>query len=182
MSWWVEPKRDEQRPIEEPKAAMCRPLKASCTVPTVERSGKSWIDCVLPASERVCADLRAQRRLDQVQKLLLCGLLEGPHIWAPLARWSIRQICFATNVEHVEADLVFVEPRYEVLDLGHECWALGGHLAQGPYYRHILLEELDRATAQGFDTPRCGRAGSSGDATKSCHSAPSRLETLHVRE
>ncbi len=88
MPWWIEPKRDGQRPIEEPKTAMCRPLKARCTVPTVERSGKSCIDCVLPASERVCADLRVQRRLDQVQELLLCGLLEGPHIWAPLARYA----------------------------------------------------------------------------------------------
>ncbi len=47
------------------------------------------------------------------------------HVEAPLTRLRIRQVFFASNVDHIEADLVFVESRYEVLDLGHECWALG---------------------------------------------------------
>jgi hypothetical protein len=55
------------------------------------------------------------------------------------------------NVDHVETDLVFEKSRYKVLDLGHESSALEGHLAQCPYYCHIVLVDLDRATAQGFD-------------------------------
>ena len=73
MPWRVQPERGESRPIEEQAVE-------SCTVETVERSGKSWSHCALPASEGICADLRAQSRLDQVQELLLRRLLQGPHV------------------------------------------------------------------------------------------------------
>ena len=73
MPWRVYPKRNRRRPIEE------QAVEGS-TVTTVERSGESWIHYTLPTSEGICADLRAQCRLDQVQELLLCGLMEGPHV------------------------------------------------------------------------------------------------------
>ena len=103
----VEPERDGLRPIEEQTVE-------GCTVATVQRCGKSWSNRALPAGKRVCADLRAQ-----AQELLLCGQVQGPHIETPLARWSIRQICFAPNVDHVEEDLVFEKPGDEFLDLEH---------------------------------------------------------------
>jgi hypothetical protein len=53
------------------------------------------------------------------QELLVRGQVQGPHIVNPLARWSIRQICFAPNVDHFEANLVFEKPGDEFLDLGH---------------------------------------------------------------
>jgi hypothetical protein len=42
-----------------------------------------------------------------------------------LVVWAVARILIRTNVlDHVETDLVFVEPRYEVLDLSHEWWTL----------------------------------------------------------
>jgi hypothetical protein len=81
MPWRVEPERDGLRPIEEQAVE-------GCTVTTVQRCGKSWSYCSLTASKRVCADLRAQGRLDhrvQASELLLCGLQQGPHVETPLA-------------------------------------------------------------------------------------------------
>ena len=76
--------------------------------------------------------------LDQVQELLLRGLLQGPHVETPLTRWSIRQVCFASNVDHVEADLVFVESRNKVLDLGHEWMTFCTALHRPP---HLVVME-----------------------------------------
>ncbi len=42
-------------------------------------TNKSWSDCALSEDKRVRGHLRAQGHLDQVQELLLCGLLQGPH-------------------------------------------------------------------------------------------------------
>ena len=54
----------------------------------MKRGCKSWINCDLSVGKRVCADLRVQGRFDQVQEvLLLCGLLQGPHVSADLV-WS----------------------------------------------------------------------------------------------
>ena len=112
MPWRVDPDRDGLRPIEEQAVERC-------TVTTVQRCGKSWINRALSVGKWFCADLRAQCCIDQVQELLLRGQVQGPHIETPLARWSIRQICFAPNVDHVETDLVFEKPGDEFLDLGH---------------------------------------------------------------
>jgi hypothetical protein len=73
MPWRVQPERGGPRPIEEQAVE-------DCTVATVERGGNSWSHFALTASEGICADLRTQSRLDQVQELLLCRLLQGPHV------------------------------------------------------------------------------------------------------
>jgi hypothetical protein len=74
MPWRVDPKRDGRRPIKEEAVE-------SCTGSTVKWSGEFWSDCTLPPSDGICVDRRAKRRLDQVQILLLRGLLlQGPHI------------------------------------------------------------------------------------------------------
>jgi hypothetical protein len=44
-----------------------------------------------------------------------------------------------------------VEPRYEVLDLGHEYWALEGHFAKHTTNGLVVLVELDRESVQGLD-------------------------------
>ena len=98
----------------------------SCAETTVKRRCESWSDCALSAGKRVCAHLRAQGHLDQVEELLLSGLLQGPHVEPPLTGWRICQICFTVNVDHhLQVNLVFVQPGYKTLDFGHEFWALG---------------------------------------------------------
>ena len=80
---------------------------------------------MLSVDQRVRVHLRAQGHLDQVQELLLGGLLQGPHVELPLTRWSICQIYFTANVDHLQVNLVFVQQGYKTLDFGHEFWALG---------------------------------------------------------
>ncbi len=48
----------------------------------------------------------------------LVSNVRGVTIW--LSEYNDAQICLTTSVDHVEVNLVFVEPRYEVLDLGRE--------------------------------------------------------------
>jgi hypothetical protein len=77
MSGRVELQREHRRPVEEQTVE-------SCAVTTVKRRCESWSDCALSAVKRVRAHLRAQGHLDQAQELLLCGLLQGPHVDPPL--------------------------------------------------------------------------------------------------
>jgi hypothetical protein len=48
-----------------------------------------------------------------------------PKFWKNFERQGQKVFSSTRTVDYVEANLVFVEPRYEVLDLGHECWAFG---------------------------------------------------------
>ena len=98
----VEPQLEHRRPVEEQAVE-------SCAVTTVKRRCESWRDCDLSAGKRVRAHLRAQGHLDQVQELLLRGLLQGPHVESLLTRWRICQIWFAANVDHLQVNLVFVQ-------------------------------------------------------------------------
>ena len=72
-----EPQCEHRRPVEEQ-------VVESCAETTVKRRCESWIDCALSAGKRVRAHLRVEGHLDQVQELLLGGLLQGLHVEPPL--------------------------------------------------------------------------------------------------
>ena len=64
----VESQCEHRRPVEEQAVE-------SCAVTTLKRRCESWSDCALSVGQRVRAHLCFQGHLDQVQELLLRGLM-----------------------------------------------------------------------------------------------------------
>ena len=77
MTGRVEPHREHRRPVEEQAVE-------NYDVTTVKRRCESLGDCVLSEGKRVRAHLRVQGHLNEVQEVLLGGLLQGPHVEPPL--------------------------------------------------------------------------------------------------